>query len=142
MKWKGEEESSPLFYYPSPSLLILTDLHVADSSFAERPLVMGVVNITPDSFSDGGYSLTLRGGRAGHRLIGEGADIIDIGGESTRRRGAGLSTRSAGAYCRCGSLAAGGVRSRWTPQAPSDARGIAAGAAMVNDVTRCPPPGR
>jgi len=50
-----------------------------------RPLVMGIVNVTPDSFSDGGLHLQ-RGAALGHaqQLIDEGADILDIGGESTR----------------------------------------------------------
>lgn len=50
-----------------------------------RPLVMGIVNATPDSFSDGGQHLR-RDAAITHaqRLIAEGADIIDIGGESTR----------------------------------------------------------
>ena len=50
-----------------------------------RTLVMGVVNVTPDSFSDGGEFLD-HGRAAEHalRLLGEGADILDIGGESTR----------------------------------------------------------
>lgn len=50
-----------------------------------RPLVMGVVNVTPDSFSDGGRHL-LRDAALQHalQLIAEGADILDIGGESTR----------------------------------------------------------
>lgn len=50
-----------------------------------RPLVMGIVNVTPDSFSDGGLHLQREAAIAhAHRLIAEGADIIDIGGESTR----------------------------------------------------------
>jgi len=51
----------------------------------ERPLVMGIVNVTPDSFSDGGRFLD--GSKAiaqAMRLVEEGADIIDIGGESSR----------------------------------------------------------
>src|SRR3954447_20851706 len=50
-----------------------------------RPLVMGVLNITPDSFSDGGdfYALDLALSHA-EQMIAEGVDIIDIGGESTR----------------------------------------------------------
>jgi dihydropteroate synthase len=50
-----------------------------------RPLVMGIVNVTPDSFSDGGQhsDARLAIGHAG-RLLEEGADILDIGGESTR----------------------------------------------------------
>ncbi len=50
-----------------------------------RPLVMGIVNVTPDSFSDGGRYL-IRDAAVSHglRLAAEGADILDIGGESTR----------------------------------------------------------
>lgn len=50
-----------------------------------RPLVMGIVNVTPDSFSDGGRHL-LRDAAIAHaqQLMAEGADILDIGGESTR----------------------------------------------------------
>lgn len=55
------------------------------STAAARPLVMGIVNATPDSFSDGGRFLGFEAA-LGHarRLIAEGADILDIGGESTR----------------------------------------------------------
>ncbi|MDP2153447.1 MAG: dihydropteroate synthase [Methylotenera sp.] len=50
-----------------------------------RPHVMGIVNVTPDSFSDGGqYSSTDLAVAHGLELIAEGADILDIGGESTR----------------------------------------------------------
>ena len=49
------------------------------------PLVMGIVNVTPDSFSDGGRFLGPAAAFAhARRLIGEGADLLDIGGESTR----------------------------------------------------------
>lgn len=51
----------------------------------ERPLVMGVLNVTPDSFSDGGRHASLEAAtRHARRLIDEGADLLDIGGESTR----------------------------------------------------------
>jgi len=50
-----------------------------------RPVVMGVLNVTPDSFSDGGRFLAVESAVAhGLRLIDEGAAILDIGGESTR----------------------------------------------------------
>jgi dihydropteroate synthase len=50
-----------------------------------RPLVMGIVNVTPDSFSDGGKHLQHDAALAhAQQLIAEGADILDIGGESTR----------------------------------------------------------
>lgn len=51
----------------------------------ERTLVMGVLNVTPDSFSDGGRFFTLSAAIAqAERMAKEGADILDIGGESTR----------------------------------------------------------
>lgn len=50
-----------------------------------RPLVMGIVNVTPDSFSDGGrYAATELAVAHALKLVEEGADILDIGGESTR----------------------------------------------------------
>jgi dihydropteroate synthase len=50
-----------------------------------RPLVMGIVNVTPDSFSDGGRHATRAAAIAhGLRLVEQGADLLDIGGESTR----------------------------------------------------------
>jgi dihydropteroate synthase len=56
--------------------------HVFD---LKRPLLMGILNITPDSFSDGGKYLTLNEAlKRAHEMIEEGVDIIDIGGESTR----------------------------------------------------------
>ncbi|MDP9417076.1 MAG: dihydropteroate synthase, partial [Actinomycetota bacterium] len=54
-------------------------------SAAARCLVMGVVNVTPDSFSDGGAYLDRDAAVAhGLRLLSEGADLVDVGGESTR----------------------------------------------------------
>src|SRR5258708_21677236 len=55
----------------------------------DRPLVMGIINVTPDSFSDGGRyeSVDEAVARVG-QLLDEGADILDIGGESTRPQGA------------------------------------------------------
>src|SRR5436305_1941021 len=51
----------------------------------KRTLVMGIVNVTPDSFSDGGEHLTPDAAVVhALKLLDEGADIIDIGGESTR----------------------------------------------------------
>ncbi|CKK48682.1 dihydropteroate synthase [Neisseria meningitidis] len=52
----------------------------------DKPKIMGIVNLTPDSFSDGGaYSQNAQTALAhAERLLKEGADILDIGGESTR----------------------------------------------------------
>lgn len=50
-----------------------------------RPLIMGILNVTPDSFSDGTGRLCIEGAvQRAHRMIADGADIVDIGGESTR----------------------------------------------------------
>ena len=58
----------------------------------DRPLLMGVVNVTPDSFSDGGLYLDADAAVAhGELLAGEGADILDVGGESTRPGAAPVS---------------------------------------------------
>lgn len=55
----------------------------------DRPRVVGIVNVTPDSFSDGGMLRTLDDARRHvDRLVDEGADVLDIGGESTRPQGA------------------------------------------------------
>jgi dihydropteroate synthase len=54
-------------------------------AYGERTLVMGVLNVTPDSFSDGGQFFSFDKAIAhAEQMIGEGADIIDVGGESTR----------------------------------------------------------
>ncbi len=61
------------------------DLGRRKLALGERTLVMGVLNVTPDSFSDGGMHLTPSlAVKHGLRLLEEGADILDIGGESTR----------------------------------------------------------
>ena len=50
-----------------------------------RPRIMGILNVTPDSFSDGGrFDLIDDALRHAERMIAEGADILDVGGESTR----------------------------------------------------------
>ena len=57
-----------------------------------RPSVMGVVNVTPDSFSDGGVHLQpAAAAAAGWRMVDEGAAIVDVGGESTRPGSDGVS---------------------------------------------------
>ena len=52
---------------------------------SKHALIMGVLNVTPDSFSDGGeFFTTEKAVERGVRMAGEGAQIIDVGGESTR----------------------------------------------------------
>ncbi|MGA0134003.1 MAG: dihydropteroate synthase [Opitutales bacterium] len=60
-----------------------------------RTLIMGVVNVTPDSFSDGGLALDPESAAdQAERLAGEGADVIDVGGESTRPGAAPVDART------------------------------------------------
>ena len=55
----------------------------------DAPRVVGIINVTPDSFSDGGRFTSLdEARRQADRLIDEGADVVDVGGESTRPQGA------------------------------------------------------
>jgi len=62
------------------------------SDLPDRPLVMGIVNVTPDSFSDGGRFLDSGASiEHGLRLVDEGADLLDVGGESTRPGAATVS---------------------------------------------------
>jgi dihydropteroate synthase len=61
-------------------------------TLGERTLVMGIINVTPDSFSDGGALLDAeRAVEAGVRMEAEGADLLDVGGESTRPGAQALS---------------------------------------------------
>jgi dihydropteroate synthase len=105
----------------------------------ERPLVMGVVNVTPDSFSDGGlHASTEQAVAHARRLAGEGADILDIGGESTRPGAAavGLEEERRRVLPVLQALAGCGVPLSVDTRKPElMAEAIAAGAAMVNDVT-------
>jgi dihydropteroate synthase len=68
-----------------PSRAALWRLRTRTLTFGRRPLIMGIVNVTPDSFSDGGRFVDPQAA-VDHALtlIDEGADILDIGGESTR----------------------------------------------------------
>jgi dihydropteroate synthase len=65
----------------------MQEWHLTDRTLTigRRPLVMGIVNVTPDSFSDGGQFFTVEAAIShGLALVRQGADLLDIGGESTR----------------------------------------------------------
>jgi len=103
-------------------------------------LVMGVVNVTPDSFSDGGQFLAPDAAIAqARRLVAEGAHLIDVGGESTRPGAAPVDPEEE--YRRIApvieALAADGIVpiSVDTRHPTTARRAIAAGADVVNDVT-------
>lgn len=106
---------------------------------ADRCLVMGVINVTPDSFSDGGQWFGAEAAIAhGFELASQGADIIDVGGESTRpgaqRIAEDEELRRVGPVVTA--LAAAGVAvSIDTMRASVAERALRAGARMVNDVS-------
>jgi dihydropteroate synthase len=104
-----------------------------------RPLLMGIVNVTPDSFSDGGDFARVEDAIAhGRRLLDDGADIVDIGGESTRPGSAPTPVAEELARVEpvVAALAkAGAVVSVDTRRAAVMRAAIAAGARIVNDVT-------
>ena len=106
---------------------------------------MGVVNLTPDSFSDRGAYATASAALAHARqLIAEGADIIDLGGESTRPGAAvvALEEERRRVLPVLEQLAGGGVPISVDTQKPQFMReAIAAGATMINDINALQAPG-
>lgn len=111
----------------------------------DRPLIMGVINVTPDSFSDGGLYLSTAAAVAHARqLIAEGADLIDVGGESTRPGAVPvpLEEERRRVLPVLEALADAGVPLSVDTQKPELMRAaVAAGAAMVNDVNGFQAPG-
>ena len=106
---------------------------------------MGILNVTPDSFSDGGLNHETQSAIArGHQLIAEGADLIDVGGESTRPGALGVDVveelRRVIPVIR--ELACAGLPVSVDTQKPEVMRAaVAAGAIMVNDVNGFEAPG-
>jgi dihydropteroate synthase len=108
-------------------------------STADRTLIMGVVNVTPDSFSDGGLFLgAQRAIEHGQRLFGDGADLVDVGGESSRP---GADPVSAAEEIRrvvpvIAALAKAGVPVSVDTSKPEvAAAALEVGALVVNDIT-------
>ncbi|MGH7012703.1 MAG: dihydropteroate synthase [Stellaceae bacterium] len=105
----------------------------------DKPLIMGILNVTPDSFSDGGrFADPARAIAHGRTLIEAGADIIDIGGESTRPGAAPVTPEDE--FTRIGPViqalaAAGATLSVDTRHPGVMGRALAAGARIINDVT-------
>lgn len=99
---------------------------------------MGIVNVTPDSFSDGGRYLSPAAALAhGERLIEEGADLLDIGGESTRPGAADVSEMEEidRVLPLVEALRTGGIPISVDTSKPGVMRAVlAAGAAVINDV--------
>lgn len=109
---------------------------------ASRPLVMGIVNVTPDSFSDGGtaYDPADHPKRAidhAQRLVKAGADLLDVGGESTRpgAESVDVDEELARVVPVVEALAGEAVVSIDTTKAAVARAAVAAGAVLVNDVS-------
>jgi dihydropteroate synthase len=106
----------------------------------ERTLVMGILNITPDSFSDGGVHLDVgRAVESGLMMVSEGADILDIGGESTRpgADSVGLEEEMRRVLPVIEGLAgrAGALLSIDTYKAAVAREAVARGASIINDIS-------
>ena len=113
--------------------------HGGRLSVGDRTLIMGVINVTPDSFSDGGRLLDPQQAvEAGLRMADEGADLIDIGGESTRPGADPIDEteeRRRVVPVIEGLAGAGVPISVDTYRASTAAAALAAGAALVNDIS-------
>jgi len=111
----------------------------ASLSSLQRSLVMGIVNVTPDSFSDGGRWLAPDAAiRHGLDLVADGADLLDVGGESTRPGAVRVSVEEelARVLPVVGALASEGVAvSIDTTRSEVAERAVDAGAVIVNDVS-------
>jgi dihydropteroate synthase len=104
----------------------------------EHPLVMGILNVTPDSFSDGGeWFDAQRAITRGHQMIEEGADIVDVGGESTRPGAHPVSTEEElRRVIPVVEALSGSVRVSIDTTKPGVAEAaVVAGATLVNDVS-------
>ena len=111
---------------------------LTDFLASPAPWIMGVVNITPDSFSDGGHHLTPEAAVAqGLKLLADGADILDLGAESTApgRQPIAPETEQTRLLPVVLALAAKGCLSIDTYRASTAARCLALGARIVNDVS-------
>jgi dihydropteroate synthase len=112
----------------------------AGLDFARGPLLMGILNVTPDSFSDSGtYGGTAAAVRCALAMAGEGADLIDVGGESTRPGAAAVSVeeelgRVLPVITALASQLPGRI-SVDTYKAKVAAQALAAGAYMINDIS-------
>jgi dihydropteroate synthase len=109
-----------------------------DLVLGQRTLLMGVVNVTPDSFSDGGLFFDAGAAIArGQQLVRDGADVLDVGGESTRPGAAPVGERDelARVLPVVRGLRGAAVISVDTSKPAVAAAAIEAGASFVNDVT-------
>jgi dihydropteroate synthase len=110
-------------------------------SKSQRPTIFGILNVTPDSFSDGGNFISTESAIAqADRMVSEGADVIDVGGESTRPGADSVPVRE---ELKRVLPAIRAIRSRWsdvpisidTVKAEVARAALAEGVSVVNDVS-------
>ena len=125
-----------------PETEILTpapDLDAHHEPRPKRPLIIGIVNVTPDSFSDGGsFALPVAAIDHGKSLLDQGADLLDVGGESTRP--GSLPVTASEQWSRIGRVVTELARQRVpisvdTRSAEVAERALEAGAQVINDVS-------
>jgi dihydropteroate synthase len=125
-----------------PTRVLRCGPHVLDLT---RPRVMGILNVTPDSFSDGGrFFEPERAHHHARRMLADGADLIDVGGESTRPGAAPVDEADelARVIPVIDELAREGALVSVDTMKPAVMRAaVAAGAAMINDVNALRLPG-
>jgi len=128
-----------------PSSPVRSNVVIAALEQRRRPLLMGIVNVTPDSFHDGGRFAAAGDAIAqARRLIDEGADLLDLGGESTRPGAAPVPAEEElrRVLPVLEALRDCGVPVSVDTRQPAVMRvALAAGAAMINDVSALRAPG-
>ncbi|MGB5870066.1 MAG: dihydropteroate synthase, partial [Albidovulum sp.] len=126
---------------PAQTLALLTAPRAALAGLAmDRPRLMGILNVTPDSFSDGGLFATPQSALAQAQRLAETSDILDIGGESTRPGAAEVdiaeeTARTAPLIAALRQAGFAAPISIDTRKAPVAQAALGAGASMVNDVS-------
>lgn len=131
----------PIRALAAPAPAVSWRLRTRTLPLGRLPLLMGIVNVTPDSFSDGGQ-FAAHAAAVSHavKLLDEGATIVDIGGESTRPYSTPVSTEEelgrvlpvVAAVCRA---RPGAIVSVDTSKAPVAQAALEAGAEIINDIT-------
>jgi len=125
---------------PRPTVWQLRTRQLVLPEVGQPPLLMGIVNVTPDSFSDGGRHADIEAAVAhGLRLAAAGADILDVGGESTRPFADPVAAadewRRVGEVVRRLAEQSGRPVSIDTSKAVVAEQAVAAGAEIINDIT-------
>jgi len=127
---------------PEAAPLLAARAHpAAPRPLIRRPRLMGILNLTPDSFSDGGRLPTVAAAvRAAGRMLAQGADLLDLGGQSTRPGAAevGAEEETARVLPALAAIRAAhpeAILSVDTFRAPVAAAALAAGADWINDVS-------